>query len=119
MLEALEGRLEGMPVVLDAIEITGDDGDHDGAEDDDAEDDQGAGCHAVVQKPNDGQPPEAELRGTAKLVGLRPGPCKVTLLLDGGLDRELVRDGTGDARRADREGGNLRHQYRILGSAMA
>ena len=111
MLEALEGRLEGVAVVLDAVEITGDDRDDDGAEDDDGKDDQSAGCHPVVQKADDGQPPEAELGGSAKLVGLCAARLgKVTLLLDGGLDRELVWDGTGDAGGTDRQRGDLRHQ---------
>src|SRR2546421_6050483 len=109
MLKALEGRLERMPVVLDAVEITGDDRDDDGAEDDDAKDDQGAGRHPVVQKADDGQPPEAQLRGNTKVVGLDAGLSELTLLLDRGLDRELIRDGAGDAGRTERKIGNLGH----------
>ena len=78
-----------MAVVLDSVEITGDDGHDDGAEHDDAEDDQGAGGHPVVQKAHNGQPPEPELRGLAKLVRPDAGLCQVALLLDGSLDREL------------------------------
>src|SRR6267378_1167371 len=106
-----------MPVVLNAVKITGNDREYDRSQHDHTKKQQRAGGNAVVEKPDDRQSPEAELRGTRELVRLEAGLRKIALLVDGGFDRELVRHAAGG--RTERERWDLRHQYRILGSATA
>ncbi len=72
-----------------------------------------------MEKADDRQPPEAQLRGAGELVRLDAGPDKRALLIDRRLDGELVRDGAGKAAGPEGKRGNLGHQYRILGSATA
>ena len=121
VLKALEGRLEGMAVVLDPVEVASDDGDDDRRQNDHTEDDQRPCCHPVMKKADEREPPEPQLGGAPQLIGLDARLLKVALLLDGGFDGDLVWDGSGNTGGgwAQRHRWDLGHQYRILGSATA
>ena len=111
VLETLEWRLEWMAIVLDPVEIARDDGHHDGGQHDDAQEQEGAGRHPVVEKPNDGQSPEPKLGSVSELIGLDAGLLEGPLLFNRGLDRQLVWNGSGNAGGwANGQRWNLGHQ---------